>query len=146
MQAEGTTYAAVIHAQNKGLLALLLHDFDVVRVTHHHPEQRVAGRFDSSGDSDHFPLEILSKSKRITEQVSNKLATIPELNVVAKVVSPVVKIRPCDRSDLELHRDNLLRHQFDGFFGGQHLLLLLASIAARCRILLRVWLLLRAVL
>src|SRR5262245_1915950 len=41
------------------LLALLLHDFDVVYVTHQHPERRVAGRFDSSGDADYFPLETL---------------------------------------------------------------------------------------
>src|SRR5438477_261012 len=76
------------------LLALLLHDFDVFQVTHPHHE-RVAEMFDSSGDSEHFPLEILFRldaelldlvcvppnSKLITDQRSSKLATIFEVGV-----------------------------------------------------------------
>src|SRR5262245_42080384 len=87
------------------------------------------------------------------EQYSSKLATIPELDVVDEV-STVVRIRPMDRSDLELHRDILLGHLLDGFFGSQHLLgvgrsplglRLLGTELLRHGLLLFVWLLLLAV-
>src|SRR5262249_43406161 len=112
----------------EGLPVLFFHDFNVSKVTHPHPK-RVAGRLNSSGDSDHFPLEILERlegallcvvAETADAQRSNKLATILEVDVVADRVCED-RTTHFDRSDLELDGDILLGHPLDGFFGGQHL-------------------------
>src|SRR5215471_15782330 len=90
------------------------------------------------------------------EQYSSKLATIPEVDADERgsIAVRLGRIRPMDRSDLELHRDILLGHLLDGFFGGQHLLgvgrpplglRLLGTELLRHGLLLFVWLLLLAV-
>src|SRR5262249_27067318 len=113
----------------EGLPALLFHDFNVNKVTHPHPKG-VAGRLNSPGDSDHFPLEILERlegallcvvAETADAERSSKLATILEVDVIADRVCQD-RTTHFDRSDPELHRDILLGHPLDGFFGSQHLL------------------------
>src|SRR5262245_60098560 len=115
---------------------------------HKHPNRIARVRLDSPGASDYFPLQIRERldaelldlvcvpdiSELIIDQPSSKLATILEADVEGDRVSSV-GTSPFDRSDLELHRDSFLRHLLDGFFGGQHLLLLLASPAVRLGLL-----------
>src|SRR6516162_8407773 len=69
-------------------------------------------------------------------QPSGELAAVTEENVVVGATKPGRQIRHrLDLRYLELNGDILFWHLLDGFFGGQHLPLLLTSLAVGFRFL-----------
>src|SRR6516225_1588712 len=118
-----------------GMPASLLHDFNVSKVTHPHLKRWVASvRFNPSGDSDDFPVEMLDRLDAEFHELvcglcqpGGELAAVMEKDVVDWATEPPSGVRHrFDRSDLELHGDFLFWPLLDGLFRGQHLLLLLA--------------------